>query len=76
MHVEILSPDAQLFQGEAELVTLPGANGSFQIKNNHAALISSLQKGDVTVSTGNESESFTINGGLIEVVKNKVTILV
>ncbi len=76
MHVEILSPDAQLFQGEAELVTLPGANGSFQIKNNHAALISNLQEGDVTVTMGNASESFTIKGGLIEVVKNKVTILV
>lgn len=76
MNVEILSPDAHVYNGDADIVTLPGATGSFQIKNNHAALISSLQAGEVIVQNGADSKSFQINGGLIEVVKNKVTILV
>lgn len=76
MNVEILSPDAHVYNGEADVVTLPGATGSFQIKNNHAALISSLQAGEVIVQNGADSKSFQVNGGLIEVVKNKVTILV
>lgn len=76
MNVEILSPDAHVYNGDADVVTLPGATGSFQIKNNHAALISSLQAGEVIVQNGADSKSFQINGGLIEVVKNKVTILV
>jgi len=76
MNVEILSPDAHIYSGDADLVTLPGATGSFQIKNNHAALISSLQAGEVIVQHGADSKSFQVNGGLIEVVKNKVTILV
>jgi F-type H+-transporting ATPase subunit epsilon len=76
MNVEILSPDAQLFQGDADVITLPGTTGSFQIKNNHAALISSLQTGTITVENGNEKTLFDISGGLVEVIKNKITILV
>lgn len=76
MKVEILSPDAHIYQGDADVVTLPGATGSFQIKNNHAALISNLQSGELTVHNGVESKTFQVSGGLVEVVKNKVTILV
>lgn len=76
MKVEILSPDAHIYQGDADVVTLPGANGSFQIKNNHAALISNLQSGELTVQNGTELKTFQVSGGLIEVVKNKVTILI
>ena len=76
MKVEILSPDAHIYQGDADVVTLPGANGSFKIKNNHAALISNLQSGELTVQNGTELKTFQVSGGLIEVVKNKVTILV
>ena len=76
MKVEILSPDAHIYQGDADVVTLPGATGSFQIKNNHAALISNLQSGELTLQNGAESKTFQVSGGLVEVVKNKVTILV
>jgi len=37
MQVEILTPDKTLYTGEAEVVTLPGINGSFQVMDNHAA---------------------------------------
>lgn len=76
MKVEILSPDAHLFQGDADIITLPGAKGSFQIKKNHAALISSLKSGQITVENGGETKHFEVSGGLVEVIQNKVTILV
>ncbi len=75
MQVDILTPDATLFSGEAQIVTLPGVTGSFQIKNNHAPLISALSKGKVVVDSGSERKEFTVNGGIIEVLKNKIVIL-
>jgi F-type H+-transporting ATPase subunit epsilon len=76
MLVEILSPDNTLFTGEASLVTLPGSNGSFQIKNNHAALISSLTAGTVEVKSDQGNQNFEVTGGLVEVLSNKVIVLV
>ena len=42
MELEIVSPEAELFSGEVESVTVPGKSGSFQILNNHAAIVSTL----------------------------------
>jgi F-type H+-transporting ATPase subunit epsilon len=75
MHVDILTPDATLFSGEADIVTLPGVTGSFQIKNNHAPLISALSKGKVVIKNGSEKSEFDVTGGIIEVLKNKIVIL-
>lgn len=76
MNVEILTPDKTLFSGTAELVTLPGTDGSFQILKNHAPLIANLGKGTLHINSGPEKLSFEIRGGLVEVVKNKVVVLV
>ncbi len=75
MQVDILTPDASLYSGDAQVVTLPGVTGSFQIKNGHAPLISALSKGKVIVDTGSEKKEFSVNGGIIEVLKNKIVIL-
>ena len=45
MTVDILTPDAKLFSGEATYVGLPGADGSMGILDNHAALVTTLQAG-------------------------------
>ncbi len=76
MQVEILTPDSALFAGEAELVTLPGVNGSFQIMNNHAAMIANLKSGNVEIKSKDGQQTFEVNGGLVEVVANKVIVLV
>ena len=75
MHVDILTPDTTLFSGEATIVTLPGAQGSFQIKNNHAPLISALAAGKVVIGNGNEKQEFAVKGGIVEVLKNRIVIL-
>jgi F-type H+-transporting ATPase subunit epsilon len=76
MQVEILTPDKTLFTGTAEIITFPGTGGSFQVKENHAAMISSLVKGILEVQSANETVKFEINGGLVEVLSNKVVVLV
>jgi F-type H+-transporting ATPase subunit epsilon len=78
MKVEIVTPDSVIFTGEnIQLVQLPGIDGSFEVLNNHAPLISVLRKGSVKIIRKNEKEElfFDIKGGVIEVLNNKILIL-
>ncbi len=75
MDVQIITPDKSLYDGKADLVTVPGTSGSIGILNNHAPLVSSLKKGDVKVILNEKEKFFQINGGVIEVSKNKVVVL-
>lgn len=75
MILEIITPDKTIYNGDADLVQLPGIDGSFEILNNHAPLISALKKGKVKVRKASGEEFFDINGGIIEVLNNKILIL-
>jgi F-type H+-transporting ATPase subunit epsilon len=76
MTLEILTPDKAVYEGEASSVTLPGALGFFEILNNHAPIISTLEDGKVTVRGGTvKEETFFIHGGVVEASNNKVIIL-
>ncbi len=75
MHVEIVTPDKKVFEGEADGVQLPGTLGSFEVLKNHAPIISTLNKGKVRVRTGKDAQFFEITGGLVEVLHNKVIVL-
>ena len=76
MKVEILSPEKQLFDGEATLVSLPGSDGSLGILDNHAPLITTLKEGVVKLKMGDgKEEKFEVKGGTVEVLNNRVIIL-
>jgi F-type H+-transporting ATPase subunit epsilon len=76
MLVEIITPDAKLFDGEVSSIHLPGTNGRFEILNDHAPIISTLTAGEVSVSLNNgQTETFNIQGGVIEMQKNKIIVL-
>ncbi len=75
MKVEILTPDAVLFEGEARHVFLPGSDGALGVLDNHAAMITTLAKGTVKVDTKDGEQAFDLNGGTVEVLDNKVLIL-
>ena len=75
MHVEIVTPDKKVFEGEAEGVQLPGTDGSFEVLNNHAPIIATLGKGIVRVRVGKDAQFFNVDGGLVEMMDNKVIIL-
>lgn len=75
MTLEILTPDKKVFEGEVNSVTVPGTMGSFEILNNHAPIISTLDDGKLTVRGGGKEETFLIKGGVVEVNNNKVMVL-
>ncbi|WP_442795487.1 ATP synthase F1 subunit epsilon [Pelobium manganitolerans] len=75
MNLEILTPDKKVFEGEVTSVTVPGAQGSFEILNNHAPIISTLENGKVVVRAGGREQSFYTYGGVVEVIDNKVIVL-
>ena len=77
MFLEIITPDTTLYLGDnVHLVQLPGIDGSFEVMDHHAPLISVLKKGEVkVVEKGGKPEFFSVNGGVIEVLDNKVLIL-
>ena len=76
MNLEIITPDKSVFTGEVSLVQLPGIDGSFEILNNHAPLISVLKKGKIKIKNEKgEEQFFEVEGGVVEVLKNRVLIL-
>jgi F-type H+-transporting ATPase subunit epsilon len=75
MFLEIITPDQKIFSGEISRVQVPGTKGSFEVLNNHAPVISTLTKGKVKVTAGNGVQSFEIDAGVVEVLKNKIIIL-
>jgi F-type H+-transporting ATPase subunit epsilon len=75
MHVDIITPDKTLYSGEATSVKLPGTLGQFEVLNNHAPIISNLEKGQVRIKDSEGTHFFDINGGVVEVLKNKVVVL-
>lgn len=76
MKVEIITPDANIFAGEANAIQVPGTDGLLGILNGHAALVSTLRAGKVKVTVENgEDKFFDINGGVVEVLNNTIMIL-
>lgn len=75
MHLEIITPDRKVFAGDVTSARFPGADGSFEVLNNHAPLIAALQAGDVTLTGPASRDTFHIEGGVVEVLRNNVIVL-
>lgn len=75
MHLTIITPDRQVFDGEVESATFPGSEGSFQVLNNHAPLVSSLDRGKIIYRGKSGESSIMVEGGVVEVLKNNITVL-
>jgi F-type H+-transporting ATPase subunit epsilon len=76
MHIEIITPDTQIYSGEASLVQFPGKDGSFEILNGHAPIIAVLKKGRIKLTdAARQTQFFDIAGGVVEVQNNKIIVL-
>lgn len=76
VHVDIVSAEAQLFSGLAEMVFAPAELGEVGIAPRHAPFITKLNPGEVRVKVSNtESYPFFVSGGMLEVQPHKVTVL-
>ena len=77
LQLKIVSPERILFTGEVKSVVVPGSLGEFEILENHAPIISSLEKGTVAYKLSDTDESrLEILGGFVEVQKNEVRLCV
>jgi F-type H+-transporting ATPase subunit epsilon len=72
---KILTPEGSIFEGEVSGVQMPGTQGSFEIKTNHAPIVSTLQAGTVTVRSTDGEQVFHITGGMVEAAANELTLL-
>ena len=84
LDVDIVTPDGQIFQGTANGVRAPGVEGSFEVRSDHAPMISAFGIGPLVVKTDSAHEYadvhdnrivFATSGGFLEILENKVTVL-
>lgn len=77
MTLEILTPEKKIFSGEVYGVQLPGITGVFEVLEKHAPIVSALKAGKLKIlKDKNSSVQYTIQGGFVEVINNKATVLV
>lgn len=74
--LEILTPDRQVFKGAVRYLEAPSYSGNFGVLKNHAPLLALLKKGKVKYEYGKEKREIAIEDGFIEVLADKVRILV
>jgi F-type H+-transporting ATPase subunit epsilon len=91
MILEIVSPEAKLFSGEITSISVPGVDGRFQMLNNHAPIVSLLQKGSVNITApsfvfaeetehlftrvNDQNYTLEIASGTLELKDNRVIVL-
>lgn len=76
MTLRIISPADIVFEGTVNSVTLPGAMGSFTVLPRHAALISTLTRGEIIYSVGGNEHRIATDGGLVDVVNDVVSVCI
>jgi F-type H+-transporting ATPase subunit epsilon len=76
MKLEIITPDKKLYEGEVKSAVFPGSEGSFGVLDNHAPMIATLRAGEISLTEeNNNKQQFHVNGGVVEVLRNRVIVL-
>lgn len=75
LHLEIVTPEKKIFSDTVEDVYLPGAEGEMGVLELHAALVTSLQAGELRYRKDGKVEELAIGNGFAEVTQEKVVVL-
>lgn len=75
MRVTVISPEASMFDGEADAVVAPAFDGEVGILPNHAPFMTLLGKGRLTVRRADTISRFSVRGGFLQVVDNRVRVV-
>jgi F-type H+-transporting ATPase subunit epsilon len=77
VYIEIITPDRTVYEGEVKTVRIPGRKGSFQVLSDHAPIVSTLDRGPITIVGMDDSETtYEADGGVVELQENKIILLV
>lgn len=77
MQLDILTPEEKIYSGNVYGIQLPGKEGYFEVLENHAPMIATLDKGKMKIlKDKNTTELYEIAGGFIEVLNNKASVLI
>jgi len=78
MILEILTPERKIFSGDVYGAQLPGISGLFEVLDKHAPMISALKAGKLKIlkEKTNNTVTYQINSGFVEVLNNKTVVLV
>ena len=75
-HLSVLTPEKSVFDGDVEYVQVPGSEGYLGVLAHHAALVTALATGNLTVrKAGGVEEQLAVSGGFFEVSNNQATVL-
>jgi F-type H+-transporting ATPase subunit epsilon len=75
LHVEVVTAERELYNGEADMVNAPGVEGQLGILPRHAALLTVLKPGELRIRLGDAEEPIFVSGGFLEVSDNTITVL-
>ena len=75
LHVEVVTAERELYNGEANLVSAPGSEGRLGILPRHAALLTMLAPGELRIELNGAEEPLFVSGGFLEVSNDSVTVL-
>jgi len=77
MIVQLITPEKIIFDGQADYVQVPGAEGEFGVMPGHMLFISTLKEGEVQITLADgEKKTFPVTGGIAEVTPQRCTLLV
>ncbi|GHO88990.1 F0F1 ATP synthase subunit epsilon [Dictyobacter formicarum] len=75
LHVEVVTAERELYNGEADIVDAPGSEGELGILPEHAPLLALLGPGPLQIKLRGEDNILFVSGGFLEVSHDRVTIL-
>ena len=75
MQVTVISPEASMFDGNADAVVAPAFDGEVGILPNHAPFMTLLGEGTLTVRRAESVQRFVVQGGFLQVVHNRVRVV-
>ena len=75
LKLEIITPDSKVFEGDAEFVQLPGAEGDMGVFPQHEPLVTELKAGDVQITVNGKVQVLAIGEGFAEITGTSIAIL-
>jgi F-type H+-transporting ATPase subunit epsilon len=75
LKVSVISPEASLFEGDADSVVVPAYDGEVGILTGHAPMMTLLGKGNLRIDAAGGARRFAIEGGFLQVINNQVRVV-